>query len=132
MNEQNWEAVAKAIRERLDELGVNQRELADRSGVSVATIRELTYNYAARRRSPRTLRSISAGLDWPPGYLEAVLNGGGIEESARTAEAAATSVVAESQALTSQLVLVLQHVKEIREDVRDIKRTLERGRLNKR
>ena len=124
MNE-DWEAVAKAIRERLDELGIGQRELADRSGVSAATIRELTYNYATRRRSPRTLRSISAGLDWRPGYLEAVLHRRDVEESAGSADAAAAGVVAESAALASQLVLVLQHVEEIREDVRDIKRTLD-------
>ena len=38
---ENWSAVAKAIDERANELGLRQRELAERSHVSQAIVREL-------------------------------------------------------------------------------------------
>jgi transcriptional regulator with XRE-family HTH domain len=72
----DWAAVAAAINERLLELGWQQRELADRSHVSPATIREIQHHTVERRRSPRTLESLSATLGWAPGYLSGVLSGG--------------------------------------------------------
>ncbi|MFC7612322.1 helix-turn-helix domain-containing protein [Actinokineospora soli] len=42
----DWQAVADAINARLDELEMTQKELADRSGVSVATLRQLQKNDA--------------------------------------------------------------------------------------
>jgi transcriptional regulator with XRE-family HTH domain len=59
----------------MTELPLNQRDLAERSGVSVATIRELQYPSTPRRRSARTLGAISEALEWPEGYLRAVLRG---------------------------------------------------------
>lgn len=73
--EPNWAAVAEAINTRLAELKMTQQELAHRSGVSVATLRELQRNYQPKRRSPRTLAAISEGLRWPPHYLSRVLDG---------------------------------------------------------
>jgi len=74
--EENWRAVASAINARMVELPMTQRELADRSGVSVATLRELQHATAARKRSDRTLAAVSDALGWPEGYLKAVLNSG--------------------------------------------------------
>lgn len=71
----DWMAVGKAIAARLDELGMTQLDLAARSRVSPATIRELQYNKLPRRRHPRTLESISTALDWPAAYLSDVLAG---------------------------------------------------------
>ena len=71
----DWVAVGKAVSARLDELGMTQLELAAKSKVSPATIRELQYNKFARRRHPRTLEAISTALDWPAGYLNEVLAG---------------------------------------------------------
>lgn len=70
-----WVAVGKAIAARLEELGMSQLELAAKSRVSPATIRELQYNKLPRRRHPRTLEAISTALDWPPSYLNDVLAG---------------------------------------------------------
>lgn len=71
----DWEAVAAAINARLSELEMTQRELADKSGVSTATIRQLQNNYGPRRRSTRLLAALSETLRWPSGHLAAVLEG---------------------------------------------------------
>ncbi|MFB9851063.1 hypothetical protein ACFFMR_11790 [Micromonospora andamanensis] len=54
---------------------MTQQELAERSKVSVATLRELQYATATRKRSARTLAAISQALGWPDDYLRAVLTG---------------------------------------------------------
>lgn len=71
---ENWPAVAKAIRERLTEVGLQQKELAERSGVSLAIVREIQHNTVERRRSARTLEALAAALDWHPQHLLALLH----------------------------------------------------------
>ena len=72
---EDWAAVARAITQRLQELGMRQRELAERSHVSQAIVRELQHNTAQRRRSSRTLEALSVALAWHPQHLTAVLTG---------------------------------------------------------
>lgn len=72
---EDWAAVAKAINERVNELGWRQGELANRSNVSQATVREIQHHVVERRRSPRTLESLSTALGWHPSHLDAVLHG---------------------------------------------------------
>ena len=72
---QDWTAVAQAISQRMTELGINQRELIERSRVSKATVGELYHNSAQRRRSARTLEALSIALGWHPQHLVAVLKG---------------------------------------------------------
>jgi transcriptional regulator with XRE-family HTH domain len=72
---EDWAAVAQAISRRMTELGINQRELIERSQVSKATVGELYHNSAQRRRSIRTLEALSMALEWHPQYLVAVLRG---------------------------------------------------------
>ena len=72
---EDWAAVAQAISERIRELGWRQRELAERSHVSVAVVREIQRHTVERCRSPRTLESLSVALGWEPGRLDAVLKG---------------------------------------------------------
>lgn len=72
---EDWQAVASAINGRMAELPMTQQELAERSKVSVATLRELQYATATRKRSARTLAAISQALGWPDDYLRAVLAG---------------------------------------------------------
>jgi transcriptional regulator with XRE-family HTH domain len=72
---EDWAAVAKAINERVHELGWRQRELAERSRVSQAIVRELQHHTVERRRSTRTLESLSVALGWHPQHLDAVLHG---------------------------------------------------------
>ncbi|ASU79113.1 transcriptional regulator [Actinopolyspora erythraea] len=72
---EDWAAVAAAIDERVKALGWRQRELADRSLVSQAIVREIQHHTVERRRSQRTLESLSVTLGWHPKHLEAVLHG---------------------------------------------------------
>jgi hypothetical protein len=59
----------------MTELGLNQRELIERSQVSKATVGELYHNSAQRRRSARALKTLSTALKWHPRHLVAVLKG---------------------------------------------------------
>lgn len=72
---EDWAAVARAIDERMAELGLNQRELIERSRVSKATVTEIRRNSAERRRSTRTLEALSTALEWHPQHLIALLQG---------------------------------------------------------
>ena len=72
---ENWAAVARAISGRVRELGWRQRELAERSHVSVAVVREIQRHTVERRRSPRTLQALSVALGWEPEHLDGVLRG---------------------------------------------------------
>lgn len=72
---EDWSAVAKAINERLTELGLNQRELAERSHIALSIVREIRNNTVQRRRSGRTLEALSVALSWHPRHLAAVLLG---------------------------------------------------------
>jgi hypothetical protein len=72
---EDWAVVAKAINERVNELGWRQRELAERSHVSQAIVRELQHHTTERRRSSRTLESLSVTLGWHPKHLDALLHG---------------------------------------------------------
>jgi transcriptional regulator with XRE-family HTH domain len=77
---EDWAAVAQAISQRMTELGINQRELIERSQVSKATVGELYHNSAQRRRSARTLEALSMALEWHPRHLVAVLKGQRVPE----------------------------------------------------
>ncbi len=72
---EDWAAVAKAINDRVDELGWRQRELAERSHVSQAVVREIQHHVVERRRSTRTLEALSTALNWHPRHLHAVAAG---------------------------------------------------------
>ncbi|MGH2381841.1 MAG: helix-turn-helix domain-containing protein [Candidatus Limnocylindria bacterium] len=72
---EDWEAVATALNTRMRELRMTQMELAAKSDVSIATIRDLQHNRSPRQRRPRTLAALSAGLGWQPEHLEGVLRG---------------------------------------------------------
>ncbi len=71
---EDW-AVAWVISDRVRELGWPQRELAERSHVSVAVVREIQRHTVERRRSRRTLEALSVALGWEPGRLDQVLKG---------------------------------------------------------
>lgn len=70
---EDWVAVAKAIKQRMIELGVSQYSLIKRSGLSKQIVYELQHNSTQRRRSPRTLEALSVALEWHPHHLAAVL-----------------------------------------------------------
>jgi transcriptional regulator with XRE-family HTH domain len=64
----NWAAVAQVVNERMRERGITQRELAERSGVSVATLRKIQHG-ADQARNRSTLANLSRALGWPEHYL---------------------------------------------------------------
>lgn len=70
---EDWTAVAQAMTARLSELGMRQRDLAERAHVSQAIVRELQHNTTQRRRSARTLEALSVTLGWHPRHLHALL-----------------------------------------------------------
>jgi transcriptional regulator with XRE-family HTH domain len=82
---ENWAAVARAISGRVRELGWRQRELAERSHVSVAVVREIRRHTVERRRTPRTLEALSVALGWEPEYLHRVLRGRSQQSEGRAA-----------------------------------------------
>jgi DNA-binding Xre family transcriptional regulator len=69
---EDWIAVARALNERMAALRLGQQELAQRSGISVSTLRKLQHG-AGRRVQNKTLAAISTALDWPADHLAAVL-----------------------------------------------------------
>ncbi|SHG25825.1 hypothetical protein [Streptoalloteichus hindustanus] len=72
---EDWGTVAAALNARTTELSMKQKELAERSGVSLAIIREVQQDRIRRRRNPRTLEALSIALGWHPQHLTAVLHG---------------------------------------------------------
>ncbi|WP_329787920.1 hypothetical protein V1227_24960 [Lentzea sp. DG1S-22] len=72
---EDWSAVAEAMNARAAELALKQKEIAERSGVSLAIVREIQQGKIQRRRNPRTLEALSIALDWHPQHLISVLHG---------------------------------------------------------
>lgn len=73
--EEDWDAVARAIQERLAATRATQMDVAARARVSLTTLRELQHNLNPRRRRPQTLTAVSEALGWPAEYLSRVLHG---------------------------------------------------------
>ena len=71
----DWDAVATAISNRLSETRMTQMEVASRARVSLTTVRELQHNLNPRRRRPQTLAAVSEAMGWPRSYLAEVLHG---------------------------------------------------------
>jgi len=112
----NWAAVARAISDRVRELGWRQRELAERSHVSVAVVREIQRHTVERRRSPRTLEALSVALGWEPEHLDRVLKGRAQQAGGhQTADSAA--LWSRLDSLELQLAELVKLVTELRSDI---------------
>lgn len=70
----DWNALAAAIRERRDELGLTQEQVAARGGPSTATLRLLEGALQTSYRH-RTYVDLDRALGWPSGHARAVLTG---------------------------------------------------------
>ena len=114
---EDWAAVAKAINERTNELGWRQRELAERSHVSQAIVREIQRHTIERRRSARTLEALSVTLGWHPQHLIALLHG-------RTPPAVDEPVSANGETVWSRLETLEERLNEINERLDDLKTDL--------
>jgi transcriptional regulator with XRE-family HTH domain len=102
----DWAAVARAINQRVHELGLRQRELAERSDVSQAIVRELQRNTVRRRRSARTLEALSLALGWHPQHLSAVLDG-------RTPPEVSEPVTSAEDDVSARLAAIERHLRRI-------------------
>jgi transcriptional regulator with XRE-family HTH domain len=112
----NWAAVARAISDRVRELGWRQRELADRSHVSAAVVREIQRHTIERRRSPRTLQALSVALGWEPEHLDRVLRGQAQQPGGHGASESA-ALRARLDSLDRRLAEVVELLTELRSDV---------------
>lgn len=85
----NWADVAAVVNARMAERGLSQKVLAELSGVSVATLRQIQQG-ADRRRSAVTLAAISRALGFSDNHLRQVADGAGsagvVEEPEAIAE----------------------------------------------
>jgi transcriptional regulator with XRE-family HTH domain len=113
---ENWAAVARAISDRVRELGWRQRELAERSHVSVAVVREIQRHTVERRRSPRTLEALSAALGWEPEHLDRVLKGRAQQPGGHTASDSA-ALWSRLDSLESRLAEISKLLTELRSDI---------------
>jgi hypothetical protein len=115
---EDWAAVARAINERVNELGWRQRDLAERSHVSPAIVREIQRHTVERHRSPRTLESLSVTLGWHPQHLEAVLHGSRLPASDEHGRDSGDALWSRLDALEQRLE---EHMSEITERLDDLK-----------
>lgn len=114
---ENWAAVANAISERLTELGMRQRELADRSGVSQAIVREIQRNTVQRRRSDRTLEALSTALQWHPQHLLALLHNRKPPAVGEPREDMTDPVTARLAVIEDRLTVITEELAALRADV---------------
>lgn len=109
-----WTRVGAVITEHMDEIGMQQKDLAALSNVSSATIREIQGG-KARRRNPRILQAISVAFGWPGNYLEDILHGrqpvpqSHEEREEVPADGREGPSVVEPSAFLAKLAFVLEH-----------------------
>jgi transcriptional regulator with XRE-family HTH domain len=114
---EDWAAVSKAINERVNELGWRQRELAERSHVSQAIVRELQHHTVERRRSARTLEALSVTLSWHPQHLAAVLEGRRPPEADEPVSDQGETVWSRLDALDERLSEITDRLDDLKTDV---------------
>jgi transcriptional regulator with XRE-family HTH domain len=124
---EDWKAVARAINERVEELGWRQRELAQRSHVSQATVRELQYHTVERRRSARTLEALSTALGWHPGYLHAVLNHRQPPEPDEPLATGRPSLHSRLDTLESRMTEITERLDDVKADLATVLEYVKRG-----
>lgn len=114
---EDWAAVSREVNRRAAALGLRQKDIADRSGVSLAIIREIQQDKTHRRRNPRTLEALSSALQWHPQHLGAVLAGikppDAVPDTTPPADpvaAALESVVREIRGLRAQIGTLTRRV----------------------
>lgn len=114
---EDWAAVAKAINQRVNELGWRQRELAERSHVSQAIVREIQHHTVERRRSARTLEALSVAVGWHPQHLTAVLHGQNPPEPDEPVTPSGETVWSRLDALEDRLGEIADRLDELKTDM---------------
>ncbi|WP_432850832.1 helix-turn-helix domain-containing protein [Amycolatopsis sp. CA-161197] len=114
---EDWAAVAKTINERVQALGWKQRELAERSQVSQAIVREIQNHTVERKRSDRTLEALSLALGLHPQHLLAVLHGRIPPAPGQPREDMEDAVTARLAVIERRLSEITEHLAELRADL---------------
>lgn len=70
-----WDKLGIAVRERRLDLGLTQKDIADRGGPSAPAVR-LLENNRSQTLTPRLARKLEHALQWEPGSCDAILAGG--------------------------------------------------------
>jgi transcriptional regulator with XRE-family HTH domain len=70
----DWQALADALREGMSATGLNQKELAEKTGVAPSTIRKIK-NRDKENYNQATLSSLSIGIRRPASFLDDRFNG---------------------------------------------------------
>jgi transcriptional regulator with XRE-family HTH domain len=70
----DWQALADALEEGMSAAGLNQKELAEKTGVAPSTIRKIK-NREEENYNPATLNSLSIGIRRPASFLDDRFNG---------------------------------------------------------
>jgi predicted transcriptional regulator len=117
---EDWSAVAEAINARAAELALKQKELAEKSGVSLAIVREIQQGRIQRRRNPRTLEALSIALDWHPQHLTAVLQG-------KTPQEADVSTASIEDPIIPLLNTIIREIRGLRAQVGTLTNRLDEG-----
>lgn len=120
---EQWAAVGQAIDRRMVDLGILQRDLAERAHVSQAIVRELQHNTAQRRRSARTLEALSTALGWHPRHLHALLAG------ERPPDLAAATPLGADE-IARRLAAIESRLRSIEERIDDVHTQLAKGSGN--
>ena len=114
---EDWAAVAKAINQRVNELGWRQRELAERSHVSQAIVREVQHHTVERRRSARTLEALSVAMGWHPQHLLAVLHDRTPPDPDEPVTPSGQTVWSRLDALEDRLMEITDRLDELKTDM---------------
>lgn len=80
----DWQALAEAVKAEREELGLTQEQIASSGGPSTATMRLIEGAMQAGYRS-RTLLALERSLGWPRGKVRRILRGEPEPEVAITA-----------------------------------------------
>jgi transcriptional regulator with XRE-family HTH domain len=106
-----WTQAARLLNQRMADLGLTQFDLASRSGVSPATIREILHG-KPRQRSPRTLSALSKALGWPSGQISEIVRGA-TPPTRETQPASNSDVSTELRAIREELARINRRIEAL-------------------
>ena len=125
----SWERLADEVRLRRKQLKLTQTDVAERGGLSVATVRAVETNRSGRL-SRRLRRALERAIEWQDGSIDAVLDGSAPRVITAPGAAAATPPVsgdtaraaAERFAVAQRLVTMRQAFLEHRDHMSEAAR----------
>lgn len=111
----SWEQLADEVRLRRKQLKLTQPDVAERGGLSVATVRAVETNRSGRL-SRRLRRAMERALEWQQGSVDAVLDGQAPRALTTTAAAAGAPVPnADTAKAAAERLVVAQRLIKMRQ-----------------